>query len=174
MLGCIKNERLLAAGIFPLASTVVAAPATPSHCTPDEENLFSCRIGRKTLSFCTPKTVDDLHAPAWIQYRFGRIGALELVFPAARTSPVANFRCTTASAGSWVDHTIQFSINDHFYTVHAYENRNIQESEGSILFVGPDGARRRLECADPDVYAAAGLWRFEQFELLPELKDFAE
>ena len=170
----MKNECLLAAGLFALASTVAAAPPTPSHCTPDEENLLSCRIGRKVLSFCAPKTTDHLHAPAWIQYRFGRIGATELVFPATRTSPVEHFRFTTENAGKWVDNTVQFSINDYFYTVHVYGNSNIPESEGSMLVVGPDGTRKRLECADPGLYAAAGLWRFEQFELLPALKEFAK
>ncbi len=170
----MNNDCLIAAGLFALASTVAAAPPTPSHCAPDEENLFSCRIGRKVLSFCAPKTTDDLHVPAWIQYRFGRIGSTELVFPATQTSPIEHFRFTTENGGRWVDNTVQFSINDHTYTVHAYGNSNIPEAEGSVLVVNPDGTRKRLECADPGVYAAAGLWRFKQFQLLPALKDFAE
>lgn len=170
----MKSVRLLAAGLFALASTVATAPPPPSHCAPSEEALFSCRVGRKVLSFCAARTSDDRSAPAWIQYRFGPIGATELVFPATKTSPVAHFRFTIAKAGMWVDNTVQFSVNDHFYTLHAYGNSNIPESEGSMLVVGPDGTRKRLECADPGLHAAAGLWRFEQFQLLPALKEFAK
>lgn len=170
----MKNARLFAASLITLASTVAAARPTPSHCTSDEENLFSCNIGRKALSFCAPKTSDDQHAPSWIQYRFGRIGATELVFPATKISPVGHFRFTSTNGGRWVDNTVQFSLNDHFYSVHAYGNSNIPEAEGSVLIVRPDGTRKRLECADPGLYAAAGLWRFEQFKLPPALKEFAE
>lgn len=170
----MKNVHLIATGLLALGSTAAAAPPTPSHCTPDEDILFTCRVGRKVLSFCAAKTDDDRRAPPWIQYRFGRIGATELVFPAARTSPFAHFRFISQQGGRWVDNTVQFSINDHFYTFHAYGNSNIPESEGSMLVVGPDGTRKRLACADPGLYAAAGLWRFEQFQLPPVLGEFAK
>jgi hypothetical protein len=169
----MSRVHLLAAGLLVLVSTVAAAPPTLSHCTPDEEILFTCRVDRKLLSFCAPKTSDD-RRPAWIQYRFGRIGAMELVFPVARTSPVAHFRFTTQKGGMWVDNTVQFSTNDHFYTLHAYGNSNIPESEGSMLVVRPDGTRKRFECADPGLYTAAGLWRFEQFQLPPVLEEFTK
>lgn len=170
----MKNECLLAVGLIALASTVTAAPSSPSHCSHHEENLFSCRIGQKFLSFCSPRTADDQHPPAWIQYRYGRIGATELVFPAEKTSPVDHFRFTSANGGRWVDNTVQFSINEHTYTVKAYGNSNIPEAEGSVLVVSPDGSRKRLGCINPGVNAAAGLWRFQQFQLRPAIKELAD
>lgn len=138
----MKKMRLFAIGLFALASAAAAAPPTPSHCGADEEVLFTCRIGSKVLSFCAPNTNDDRLAPAWIQYRFGRIGATELVFPATKTSPVGHFRYTTDKGGRWVVAIVQFSIDDFSYVLTAYGNSNIPESEASLLVVRPEGARR--------------------------------
>lgn len=168
----MKKMRLFALGLLALASAAAAAPPAPSHCIADEEVLFTCRIGSKVLSFCAPKTNDDRLAPAWIQYRFGKIGATELVFPAAKTPPVGHFRYTANRGGQWVVAIVQFSIDDFSYVLNAYGNSNIPESEASLLVVQPDGTRRVLQCADPSLYAAAGLWRFEQLHLPAVQKEF--
>ena len=170
----MKQRHLFAAGLLALASAAAAAPQTPppSHCTTDEETLFTCRMASRVLSFCAPKT-DFSVAPAWIQYRYGKIGATELVFPATKTSPVGHFRYSTEGGGQWVDAFVQFSIDGFSYVLNASGNSAMRESEASLLVVRPDGTRRELQCADPGLSAAAGLWRFEQFHLPAVPKEFA-
>ena len=153
-----------------LATAAVAAPPA-SHCTASEDTLFTCRMGSKTLSFCAAKASDTV-APAWIQYRFGRVGAVELVYPAEKASPVGHFRYSTERGGRWVAAVVQFSSNDFSYVLNAYGNSNIPESNASLLVVRPNGARKVLQCADPGLYAAAGLSSFESFRLPEVEKEF--
>jgi hypothetical protein len=57
-----------------------------THCTADEVTYFSCPVrGRgKVVSVCG--------GPGWMQYRFGPLGRLELVFPSAKSGSLQQFR----------------------------------------------------------------------------------
>ena len=153
--------------VFLAIASVAAAAAPQSHCTKGEETVCTCRIGTKVLSLCAPQT-DERGTPSWIQYRFGRIGSIEFFYPAAKTSPLGKFRYSTRKGPRWVAATLEFSNNGFSYLLSADGNSNIPESSASLLIVSPDGSRRKLECADPGLHAAAGLWRFERYEL-PEV-----
>ena len=74
---------------FVLAPAPCSAETAASHCSAKEQTLFSCDTGSKTVSVCaTP----DLSADAGsVQYRFGKTGAAELVYPPA----AANWRKLT-------------------------------------------------------------------------------
>jgi hypothetical protein len=63
---------------------------------------------------------------------------------------------------------VQFSIDGYSYVLNAYGNSNIPESGASLLVVRPGGSRRVLQCANPGLDAAAGLWPLELFHL-PEV-----
>jgi hypothetical protein len=55
-----------------------AASAPRSLCKPGEKVLFQCRIDRRTASLCAGTGPEG----KFVQYRFGRPGAVELAFPA--------------------------------------------------------------------------------------------
>lgn len=57
----------------------VPAWAAESHCRAQEHIIFSCSVGKKTVSVCA--SADLSATTGYLQYRFGPKGALELVFP---------------------------------------------------------------------------------------------
>jgi len=75
-----RHRRLVLAALLVLLPPCAGA-ADASHCAAEEQTLFSCSTGRKTVSVCGSA---DLSATAGVaQYRFGRPGAVELAYPAA-------------------------------------------------------------------------------------------
>jgi len=161
------NRTRLCATVFLAITSATAASAPASHCTEGEEIIFTCQTGSKVLSLCAPKTEESL-SPAWIQYRFGRMGSIEFTHPRAKTSPSGNFRYSTQKGPRWVTAALEFSNSGFSYVLIADGNSNTRESGASLLIVSPDGSRKVLECSDQGLYAAAGLWRFEQYKL-PEV-----
>ena len=70
----------LAAGVVAIMSgSVLAAPGT--HCGPGETVWFNAALdgSSKTVSICGSSKLDG--GDAWLQYRFGRPGRVELAFP---------------------------------------------------------------------------------------------
>jgi hypothetical protein len=69
------------------ASTV----QTPSHCSASESVLFSCKIkgSTKVLSLCGSKELSK--DTGYLQYRFGRPGAVELRFPEEKKNSQTQF-----------------------------------------------------------------------------------
>ncbi len=59
-------------------------------CNPDEESVFDCDIGRKTLSVCTSKDLDD--SKGWLQYRFGTNEKIDLSYPEVKAHPKKHFQ----------------------------------------------------------------------------------
>jgi hypothetical protein len=96
--------------------------ATPSLCEAGESTYFSCKLkSSKVVSICGSGQVSprdkDGHRAAWLQYRMGRPGALELVFPKQRAGSVAKFTGeSTRGAGVRID-ALEFAIGGIRYTV---------------------------------------------------------
>ncbi len=67
----------------------VAAAAPASLCEAHEHQYFSCATSKtKRLALCG----SEPGAPtAWLQYRFGKVGALELAFPAKKEGSLKAF-----------------------------------------------------------------------------------
>lgn len=64
----------------------VSAHAAASHCTQAEETVFSCSLDRnKIVSICASKPLTT--QSGYVQYRFGRAGKPELMFPKTDVSP---------------------------------------------------------------------------------------
>ncbi len=157
-----------------LAGAALAAHALPkSHCKPSEDVLFNCTMRSKTLSFCSSKEVAGTPR-SWIQYRFGTVGSPELVFPTELRPPGGSFQYSVTSGGRWRDVHVQFASKGFKYVLHAYGNGAIPESEASLTVVDPTKVRTELRCADPGLYAAAGLWSFEEFQLPPVDEEFTK
>ena len=80
---------------MPLARTVVALlaffgsavsgahAAVSSHCAANEEVVFSCRLQKsaKVVSLCASKNLLAKPENGQLTYRFGKPGAVELIFP---------------------------------------------------------------------------------------------
>ena len=76
--------------LFALLSSFAPAALSQTHCSAAERSIFSCEIGRKVLSLCSSPDLDD--TKGWLQYRFGTLDKLDLVFPEGREHPKKHFR----------------------------------------------------------------------------------
>lgn len=65
--------------------------AAESHCQGEEQVIFSCSLGEKTVSVCASN--DFSASSGYLQYRFGPLGMPELTFPAVNDAsvPVVQF-----------------------------------------------------------------------------------
>lgn len=99
-----------------VASSLAAAPALaePTLCAANERVLFSCSTGVHTVSICASKV---LSKNADVQYRFGKPGSLELVYPEAGVKPADAFVLGTLAfsggGGAW----LRFNKGPFRYTV---------------------------------------------------------
>lgn len=116
--------------------------ATPGLCEAGEYTYFSCRLkAGKMVSICGSGPVDptdnDGHRAAWLQYRMGRPGALELVFPKQRSGSVAKFTGEShRGAGVRID-ALAFAISGVRYTVEdAYSSLTDDGFAGVKVVVG--------------------------------------
>ncbi len=68
-----------------------------THCGKGEVDYFSCQIvgNEKVVSICGSVADSDNNADSWLQYRFGRIGKIELKYPAEKKNSVSKFE------GNW-------------------------------------------------------------------------
>lgn len=147
-----------------------AMASSTSHCLPQEQKLFDCAFGRKVMSICSSP---ELTAKSgYVQYRFGRIGNPELVYPVERTSPLGHFRYSHKYAGRWQQSHLQFSVAGHTYILFAYGNSAIPESEATMLVVSPEGKRSQLSCGSPSLYIGADLAQLQALSLPPVADEY--
>ena len=79
--------------LLTLCST--AAWAAPGLCTRGETVFFSCPVqGGKIVSLCgaIQSASDDDGGDEWLQYRFGKPGAIELAYPANKRDSLDRFK----------------------------------------------------------------------------------
>jgi hypothetical protein len=76
-----KNALVLTALIYSASFPAIAAS---SHCSEQEQTVFSCSLGKKLVSVCASKDISP--TSGYLQYRFGKRNAPELVFPTAAES----------------------------------------------------------------------------------------
>lgn len=83
-----------------------------SLCEAQEQVVWSCRAGRRTISICASRDLDETQGYA--QYRIGRPGALEMEYPATRVHPRGRFTYTLYAQGN---QTLDFSNGGYDYRV---------------------------------------------------------
>lgn len=106
-------------------ATLLAAQAAPksqslSLCRDEEQVMFSCVVtpGARITSLCASSTLD--HRRGYLQYRYGKPGAIELQFPEARANTQLAFRYAHYFRAQ-VDRTeISFDNRDYRYTLFDY------------------------------------------------------
>jgi|SRR5579872_1474539 len=145
----IVGRSTLRPGIVPFARVVLlclpgaVASDTISGpnplCTSAEKPLFSCSIGKRTLSVCASP---DLSATSGhLQYRFGTsLQKVELSYPASSVSPQIAFRFRSDNGSAHAsDDQLSFSIGDVSYTV--FVERAAFEWNGSGVLIKSHGKR---------------------------------
>jgi uncharacterized protein len=109
-------------------------PAAQSHCSNEEITLFSCRLKKqKTVSVCASTNVSA--NAGYLQYRFGRIGQIELVLPPAPAgSPDMTLTRSKASHAEYND----MAINNGAYTLNITSFRRLSPTGPQGHPVPPD------------------------------------
>ena len=153
--------------ILPLAATALLAPSAaalaagtlrtaPSLCTADEQTLFSCRLQRKGQSGKNAgKLVSVCGAPdlasanAFLSYRIGRPGQLELVYPATRTGSLQAFTRWHYDRYQTDYWELYFSQGGYDYTVFSHYADGSRRHGVSVARQGKDELLTELACAPP-------------------------
>lgn len=121
-----------------------ASPQT--FCSPEENDLFTCSIGRKTVSICSSK--DLSRTSGYVQYRFGVSNRdPELVYPVDKDRSVFKFSYGVEGAAKSSLENLQFSLSNNSYTI--YEERAAFDTNGAGIIVKThDGKISRLKCKE--------------------------
>lgn len=145
-----------------MASPTIASESK-THCVAEENVFFSCPIkgSNKVLSLCGGS--DESGIPSWLQYRFGNLGAAELVFPAKRAGSLQKFGGVRQTAKA-----IDLTILEVWFRVGVYDYLLEHDSggdcdgeceEASFLVVFERGTPvTRLTCSPPVVNVLWGLY----------------
>jgi len=63
-----------------------------THCRKGEIDYFSCKTSsEKIISVCGNITNGEISDSSWLQYRFGKVSAIELTFPKEKAGSVSKF-----------------------------------------------------------------------------------
>jgi hypothetical protein len=116
-----------------LLSFVTAnALAAESHCTNQEQTIFSCSIAKssKVISLCS--SLKLAKGQGALAYRFGPLGKIELEFPSSPTNSLQQFRHAHYSRFQTDRTEVSFSIGKYDYSVFDYYDgeEKFKESRG--------------------------------------------
>lgn len=123
---------------------------TLSLCRGDEQVLFNCVVAGSTklISLCAAKSLD--HRRGYVQYRYGKPGAVERQFPQARANTQLGFRYARYFRAQ-VDRTeISFDNHGYRYTIFDYYEGDVTPAMAVAgVRIGKHGAEGReteLQC----------------------------
>jgi hypothetical protein len=142
---------LMAAPRGSALANVSGDPGPDSLCTRNEKVIFSCRIEKSTklLSVCGSKDLDQ--TKGYLQYRFGRTGAVELQFPADRQNTQKQFSYERYTRPLVTYLTLSFETNGYQYSLHqdynGEEKPQVYDSRIEIAKAGTGGESRELKCS---------------------------
>jgi hypothetical protein len=140
ILGCSMIAIICSA--FPL----LARSADTGLCTSEEKVIFSCTIGKKTLSVCASKDLSS--NSGYLQYRFGTsLDKLELVFPQTKDHPRSHFRLATDHGPKSYSLQLSFFVGQTEYIVFDEYERFVVSDEG-VLVLNSGKVSACLECSD--------------------------
>ena len=124
---------VLGAALALLFATPVVEAAHRSHCTGGEVAVFTCPIGDKTVSLCA--SADRSFSSGTLQYRFGRIGKVEMNYPEKAAASRKAFRGGLALYGSGGSSYVRFVRAGVAYTLYRYSGIGHQE-DGLVVSRG--------------------------------------
>lgn len=136
-------------------AALLAAQASPKNqssslCGNEEQVIFSCAVapGVRTVSLCASSALD--HRRGYVQYRYGRPGAVELQFPQARANTQLAFRYAHYFRAR-VDRTeITFDNDEYRYTLFDYFEGDVRpaiiKAGVRVSKHGTKGAETQFRC----------------------------
>jgi hypothetical protein len=106
-----------------LGMPLVASAQT--HCSKNEVEYFTCKIGgsQKVISVCGSAFRDSTYATAeivddaWLQYRFGKPGNLELVYPEKHPPLLGHFSAEFILANDSRLYALKFKRGSYNYEI---------------------------------------------------------
>jgi hypothetical protein len=113
--------------------------AATTHCTPNEQVIFSCPTGKqKIVSVCASQDLSS--NSGYLEYRFGKPGALEIVLPAGGKDPTdaaeaGTFSSMNGSAASF----IRFKKGDYAYVTYSAEVSDGVAADGTRNWMSQEG-----------------------------------
>ncbi len=122
------------------ALTVIALPSAKAQslCSAAEKSLFSCEIGRKVLSVCASKDLDEKKGT--LQYRFGTPEKLDLAYPEKAEHPKKHFtsnRLYSSAEGALIIE-LGFKRGSTGYTVFTQDVRGKKSAGVTVTVNGKD------------------------------------
>lgn len=111
----------------------------PTLCSLHEEVYFSCLIGGRVMSVCASGNISPNNG--YVQYRFGRIGKIELEFPEKPYPPRKSFSISDISEGN--SRFTHFKFNSGRY------NYVLYQGSPSGIYVKKDGKVVSNRSCDP-------------------------
>ena len=140
----------------PSGSSSLAAEnerAANSLCNANEDVIFNCEVAgrRKTVSLCSSKQLDRQRG--YLQYRFGRPGAIELEYPRERQNTQAAFKYSRYTRPLVTLLTVRFETSGYTYELHDDDDSEGRPTRRDFyLTVTPPGANQNstdMRCHAP-------------------------
>lgn len=116
----MHTHPVVAATLFVVSGISVSALAS-GHCKVSETTYFSCTIAKSTkvVSLCGSTLAevisDEAKREPWLQYRFGNIDRVELVYPKKRGGSVEKFSFESSQSNRAYNYSTSFVNNGVAY-----------------------------------------------------------
>jgi hypothetical protein len=115
-----------------LAGQIAQAASIPSHCSAQEQVIFSCKTSKtKVVSLCasSPLTASS----GYMQYRFGPPGSKpELVYPQNQVHPKGHFKSGTLTYSGGGGAYLEFNQGEYKYVLFSGVGKG-WEKEGVVV-----------------------------------------
>ncbi|MBY0475779.1 MAG: hypothetical protein K2Q13_12075 [Nitrosomonas sp.] len=138
-------------GFIILFFLAAAVDAAESHCQGQEQVIFTCSLGERTVSVCAS---NDFSANSgYLQYRFGPLGMLELTFPVVNDAsvPAAQFiQARTLIFGGGGGGYLRFINGQYHYIVYTAIGKDWGTKDG-VAVERNHQVIANLECQDVPV-----------------------
>jgi hypothetical protein len=86
-----------------------------SHCVSDEVAVFTCMVGKKVVSICASKVLNE--SQGYLQYRFGARNSIELEVPPKENYKPAMVAYKNGQCASCYANYVRFQKGDYSYYV---------------------------------------------------------
>jgi hypothetical protein len=97
-------------------------------CIADEKLVFGCVLGEKVASICASANLSS--ASGYVQYRYGTIKKIELVYPKEKTHPKGHFFFSSTIYGGGDEFRVRFNNEGHdYFAFHKMVRTNFKSGE---------------------------------------------
>lgn len=120
---------ILAIVVMVLSTSIAFAGPASTHCSTEEQMLFSCQLkNNKTVSLCTSS--DFSASNGYLQYRFGKMGKVELALPKERKGMPVDLRLIQSKDTFAEYNYISFSNGPFIYELTSFRQLKKLNKEG--------------------------------------------